>query len=114
MLLSPSLLGQALLLQPRTALPSLASLAVQQQHQQRRSSRKHRFSNELYSKLSHDFIHGRDDNTQYKVEGVSDKMYPIKLDWVRPNRVRRRIPEARGSGDVEPLPEVDLARQPLQ
>ncbi len=29
-------------------------------------------------------IHGTSDNSDFKVDGVSDKQYPIMLDWRRP------------------------------
>ena len=95
------------------AMAHLQRAACQATTVSKRHYRKHRYATpRIYSNLAKGYIHGRDDNTQFKVEGVSDKMYPIKLDWVRPERIKRRTPQ--GSGDLMGLPDVDLSRHPLK
>ena len=53
------------------------------------------------------YVHGWNDNSEFSVEGVSDKQFPILLDWRRPERVSRVKPGEHGSGDLEGLPELD-------
>lgn len=36
-----------------------------------------------------DFLHGFDDNLDFKIQGVSDRQYPIMLQWERPRRIER-------------------------
>lgn len=76
---------------------------------QSREYRKHRLRDgrNFWGKVT-DYVHGKTDNSEYAVDGVSNKQYPIKLDWRRPLSVRRIHPSAEGSGDVTPLAEIDL------
>ncbi len=57
-------------------------------------------------RVSHPYLHGKDSMLDYKVEGVSDKQYPLMLQFERPKHFRRYEQHPEGSGDLEGLPIV--------
>ena len=56
------------------------------------------------------FKHGFNNNVGLKIEGVSDKQYPVMLQWERPAQVQRTYEGFEGSGDMEGMPEMDMNR----
>ena len=56
------------------------------------------------------FKHGFNNNVGVTVEGVSDKQYPVMLQWERPAQIPRTTQGFEGSGDMEGLPALDENR----
>ena len=57
--------------------------------------------------FSKPFLHGDTNELDFKVEGVSDKQFPIMLQWERPRHVQRWEPHPEGAGDGEALMSLD-------
>ena len=49
-------------------------------------------------------MHGMNDNKGYKVDGVSDKQYPVPMEWTRPKHIYRHQQDPEGAGDLWGLP----------
>jgi len=54
------------------------------------------------------YMHGHSSNEGFIKDGVSDKIFPVPIEWRRPNHVYRRIQHPEGSGDGSGIPFADI------
>lgn len=66
---------------------------------------------EDFIKISSTHLHGKSSEKNVMVEGVSDRQFPVIVEWERPEHPKRALPGAEASGDLEAFPSLDLSRR---
>ncbi|TRY75184.1 hypothetical protein TCAL_01599 [Tigriopus californicus] len=98
--------GKSPLANPLGGMDSAASLTGIRQYNHHPDWRR-----EDFIRISSTHLHGKSSEKNRTVEGVSDRQFPIIVQWERPKHPKRALPGAEASGDLEAFPTLDPSRR---